>query len=165
LSPERGHHGVRVRRAVAADVQPLLASMQALAVFEGYDHAFAVTADDLLERGLAGTGEPQFTALVAERSPGGPLFGHAVLLVTRFTYDLRPTLLLKELYVDAAHRRVGVAEALLQAVEAEARAIGAGRIRWQVLPGNGPAQRLYGRWGGAPDTAWESWQLVLPALA
>lgn len=158
-------HGLRVRRAVADDALPLLASMRALAVFEGYDVAFAVTAEDLLARGLACTGEPQFTALVAQRSAGGPICGHAVLLVTRFTFDLRPTLVLKELFVDADHRRVGVAEALLQAVRAEAQAIGAGRIRWQVLPGNEPAQRLYRRWGGAPDTAWESWQLVLPTTA
>lgn len=156
---------VQVRRAVAHDVLPLLASMRALAVFEGYAHAFAVTAEQLLARGLACTGEPQFSALVAQRSPGGSICGHAVLLVTRFTFDLRPTLVLKELFVEAAHRRVGVAEALLHAVKAEALRMQAGRIRWQVLPGNVPAQALYRRWGGAPDTAWESWQLVLPAAA
>ncbi|WOB08467.1 GNAT family N-acetyltransferase [Piscinibacter gummiphilus] len=151
---------MKVRRATARDVVPLLASMQALAVFEGYAADFRVTGDDLLVRGLAGTGAKQFTALVAEDEHGA-LCGHAVLLVTPFTYDLRPTVVLKELYVDARRRRQGVAEALLVAVRAEAQAIGAGRIRWLVLPGNAAAQRLYARWGGAPDTAWESWELRL----
>lgn len=152
---------MKVRRATAGDVVPLLASMHALAVFEGYAADFRVTADDLLVRGLAGKGPKQFTALVAE-DVHGALCGHAVLLVTPFTYDLRPTLVLKELYVDARRRRQGVAEKLLDGVRAEALAIGAGRIRWLVLPGNGAAQRLYQRWGGAPDTAWESWEMRLP---
>lgn len=151
---------MKVRRATARDVVPLLASMQALAVFEGYAADFRVTADDLLVRGLAGTGAKQFTALVAEDAHGA-LCGHAVLLVTLFTYDLRPTVVLKELYVDARRRRQGVAELLLAAVRTEAQALGAGRIRWLVLPGNAAAQRLYSRWGGAPDTAWESWELRL----
>ncbi|MBL0729014.1 GNAT family N-acetyltransferase [Piscinibacter sp. HJYY11] len=148
---------MRVRRATAHDVVPLLALMRALAVFEGYDADFRVTASDLLARGLGGQAAPEFIALVAEDGHGS-LCGHAVLLVTPFTYDLRPTVVLKELYVDVQHRRRGVAEGLLAAVQAEAQAIGAGRIRWLVLPGNGPAKRLYRRFGGAPDTAWESWE-------
>jgi GNAT superfamily N-acetyltransferase len=148
---------VKVRRATAHDVVPLLGSMHALAVFEGYAADFRVTADDLLVRGLAGTGPKQFIALVAEDGHGA-MCGHAVLLLTPFTYDLRPTVVLKELYVDARRRRQGVAEALLDAVHAEAVAFGAGRIRWLVLPGNAPAKRLYRRWGGAPDPAWESWE-------
>ena len=153
---------MKVRRATARDVVPLLASMHALAVFEGYAADFRVTADDLLVRGLAGKGAKQFIALVAEDALGA-LCGHAVLLLTPFTYDLRPTVVLKELYVDARRRRQGVAEALLEGVRAEAQAVGAGRIRWLVLPGNGAAQRLYRRWGGAPDTAWESWEMRLKA--
>ena len=148
---------MKVRRATAADVAPLLASMRALAVFEGYDAQFRVSTTDLLQRGLDGSSAPEFTALVAEDGRG-ELCGHAVLLVTPFTYDLRPTGVLKELYVAATHRRQGVAEALLMAVEAEARGLGAGRLRWLVLPGNAPAQRLYRRFGGAPDAAWESWE-------
>lgn len=148
---------MRVRRATAHDVLPLLASMRALAVFEGYDADFRVGAAELLQRGLGGQEAPEFIALVAE-DEGGGLCGHAVLLVTPFTYDLRPTVVLKELHVDAQHRRRGIAERLLGAVQAEAQRIGAGRIRWLVLPDNEPAKTLYRRWGGAPDTAWESWE-------
>ena len=136
---------MKVRRATAQDVAPLLASMHALAVFERYDTSFCVGTNDLLIRGLNGRSAGQFTALVAEDITG-TLCGHAVLLVTPFTYDLRPTVVLKELYVADTHRRQGVAEALLCAVSAEARAVGAGRIRWLVLPDNDAAKRLYRRW-------------------
>lgn len=151
---------IKVRRATAHDRLPLLSLMQSLAVFEGYDADFCVTADDLMVRGLGVGGARQFTALVAEAA-GGLLCGHAVLLITPFTYDLRPTVVLKELYVSDLHRRRGVAEALLGAVQAEAQALGAGRIRWLVLPENTSAKRLYQRWGGAPDTAWETWEKLL----
>lgn len=115
---------MRVRRAVAGDAAALLGSMHALAVFEGYDADFRVGEADLLARGLTpGGAPPQFTALVAEGDRGA-LCGHAVLLVTPFTYDLRPTAVLKELCVDAAHRGRGVGEALLAAVQAEAGATG-----------------------------------------
>ena len=62
----------RVRQAVAADAEPLLALMRELARFEGYDEHFTVTAADLCERGLAPVGAPQFVAFVAEQ-PGGEL--------------------------------------------------------------------------------------------
>ncbi len=152
---------MRVRRATTDDVAPLLDLMRALAVFEGYDAQFRVGAADLLARGLGGgSAPPQFIALVAEDA-AGTLCGHAVLVVTPYTYDLRPTVWLKELYVHADHRRRGVAEALLAGVRAEAQALRAGRIRWLVLPDNEPAKRVYRRFGGAPDTAWETWELRL----
>ena len=154
----------RIRRAGAHDVGPLLSMMRELAVFERYAEHFHVTAPELLRRGLAPPqARPEFIALVAEPALGVGLCAYAVLLLTPFTYDLRPTLTLKELYVSASHRRQGVAEALLAAVKAHAVGLGAGRIRWQVLPDNDAAQRLYRRWGGEPDPVWESWEMALPA--
>lgn len=44
-------------------------------------------------------------------------------------------------------------------------ALGAGRIRWQVLPDNEAAKQLYRRWGGQPDPVWESWEMALPGPA
>lgn len=156
----------RIRRAGVHDVGPLLSLMRELAVFERYAEHFSVTAPELLRRGLAPPqAQPEFIALVAEPALGVGLCAYAVLLLTPFTHDLRPTLTLKELYVSASHRRQGVAEALLAAVKAHAKALGAGRIRWQVLPDNEAAKQLYRRWGGEPDPVWESWEMRLPSLA
>jgi len=148
-----------VRAAVPADAAPLLALMRELAAFEGYLEHFAVSADDLLARGLAPAGEPQFAAFVAER--GGALVGYAVVVETPFTVDLRPTLTLKELYVRADARGTGAGGALFEHVLAHGRERGAGRLKWDVLPTNEPARAFYRRAGGAPDPDWERWILAL----
>lgn len=154
----------RIRPAVAADAAALLALMQALADFEGYRAQFRVTVADLLARGLGGDAQPQFQALVAETAPGA-LCGYAVCVETPFTYDLRPTVVLKEFYVAPAQRGLGVAAALFAAVRAQAVARGAGRLHWLVLPGNARARRFYAAQGGHEDRAWERWTLDEPAQA
>lgn len=149
-----------VRRAGPADAGALLALMHELARFEGYDEHLKVTADDLLERGLAPAGPPEFVAFVAER-PGGGLLGYAVVVETAFTFDLRPTLTLKELHVQDVARGSGAGTALFEQVRAHGRARGAGRLKWDVLPANEPARTFYRRQGGAPDADWERWLLPL----
>ena len=151
---------VRIRAAVAADAAPLLALMRALARFEGYDAAFAVTESDLRARGLDGAGPRDFTAFVAEDADG-TLAGYAVVLEIAFTFDLRPTLVLKELYVAAGRRANGVGAALLAHVIGHARARAGARLEWRVLPGNDAAKAFYRRAGGAPERAWEHWTLAL----
>jgi RimJ/RimL family protein N-acetyltransferase len=51
------------------------------------------------------------------------------------------------MYVDAAHRRTGLAEQLVAAVIAGAREAGAVVLHLSVTVGNAPAQRLYRRMG------------------
>lgn len=147
-----------IRKAVPNDVAPLLVMMRALAQFESYLDRFTVREHDLLARAFGANA--QCTILVAETS-GGALAGYAVYLVQPFTYDLRPSVTLKELFVADAQRGQGVAMALLQRLASDARAIDAGRIVWLVLPSNAAAKRLYRRFGGSVDTAWEHWQLQL----
>jgi len=148
-----------IRTAVAADAGALLPLMKRLAVFEGYAAQFAVTEHDLIERGL-GAPSAQFTAIVAEHAPGR-LRGYAVVCVLPFTYDLRPTLILKELFVDDSGRSRGAGAAIMAAVVAHARGLGCGRLKWDVLPGNARAKSFYRRLGGQPDMAWEGWILPL----
>lgn len=149
-----------VRAATPADAGPLLALMRELARFEGYAEYFKVTAADLLARGLAPGAAPEFVAFVAERAGGG-LLGYAVVVENAFTFDLRPTLVLKELYVREDARGTGAGSALFDQVLAHGRVRGAGRLKWDVLPANEPARAFYRRAGGAPDTDWERWLLAL----
>lgn len=153
-----------VRRARASDAGQLVALMRRLAVFESYLDTFCVGAEDLQERGLADNNrdEPrQFTAMVAEHRESSTLAGYAVYLVTPFTHDLRPLVTLKELFVEPKHRRQGIAEALFDAVREDAVELGAGQIRWLVLPDNEVAKNLYRRCGGQPDLKWALWELQL----
>ncbi|HET9396074.1 MAG TPA: hypothetical protein VFO36_08455, partial [Nitrospiraceae bacterium] len=87
-----------VRYAEPADGARLLILMQQLATFEGYGDRFRVTEADLLQRGLCAADlgrQPQFTAIVAQTT-AEELAGYAVVYEIPFTYDLAPTLVLKE---------------------------------------------------------------------
>lgn len=148
---------LRIRRATPGDVPVLLALMRELAAFERYLDRFAVTEAELLRRGFPATGEPEFFALVAE-DPAGRLVGYAVYHFIPFTYDLRPTLVLKELFVRETVRSAGVGVALLDRLLAVARSHGCGLIKWAVLPENERAKAFYRRWGGSPDPQWEYWR-------
>ena len=150
-----------VRLAIASDADALLCLMRELAVFEGYITHFCITTDDLLERGLGAksAGERQeFVAFVAATNDGC-LLGHAVVYRVPFTYDLRENLVLKELYVSADARGMGVGHKLMSAVLAFAKEHACARLKWEVLPGNAKAQAFYRSLGGAPDTSWENWIL------
>lgn len=150
----------QVRTAGPADAEALLALMRELARFEGYDEQFKVTAADLLARGLEPKDTPEFVAFVAERPDEAPL-GYAVVVETPFTFDLRPTVTLKELYVREAARGAGAGCALFEQVLMHGRARGAGRLKWDVLPLNERARAFYRHAGGAPDADWERWVLAL----
>lgn len=149
-----------IRRATPADATPLLRLMRELARFEGYLEQFRVSADDLLARGLHGGHDAQFTALVAA-DDAGALAGYAVVYRVPFTYDLRPNLMLKELYVDAGARGQGIGHALMASVIALGRSSGCARLKWDVLTTNAAAKTFYCQLGGAPDQRWEGWLLTL----
>jgi diamine N-acetyltransferase len=147
-----------IRPARPEDAAALIGMMRALAAFEGYLPRFRVTARDLRSRAF-GPGA-QCGILVAQ-GEDGQLAGYAVWLVQAFTFDLRPTVTLKELFVDPAYRSQGIAADLLAGLRHEVERIGAGQITWLVLPTNEAAKRLYRRFGGAPDSDWEHWRLIV----
>jgi ribosomal protein S18 acetylase RimI-like enzyme len=159
VTPTSFKAGAFVRPALPEDADALLVLMQALARFEGYADRFKVTAVDLRVRGL-GNDDPQFHAWVAPKADG-TLTGYAVARTALFTMDLRPTVTLKELYVSASARGQGVGACLFGAVRDHAVRMNASRLDWLVLPSNEAAKRLYRRWGGAVDVAWEHWHLPL----
>ncbi|MET0535609.1 MAG: GNAT family N-acetyltransferase [Steroidobacter sp.] len=150
-----------IRRAVASDATQLLALMRGLAQFEGYDDRFAVTVDALLERGFSSHRAPEFIAWVAEFD--SKLVGYAVIYVIPFTFDLRPTLVLKELFIDTAARGRNFGHGLMAAVIEHGRSLNARLIRWQVLPSNEPAKRFYRQHAAQVDGDWENWFLELEA--
>ena len=141
----------RIRPALAQDAQQLIELMRKLALFEDYSDDFGVTAQDLLARGLDDSKPTQFQAFVAELSTTHALCGYAVTTETLFTYNLRPMITLKELFVAPEHRRKGLADGLFNAVKAYARSRGAVQMRWLVLPDNKGAKQMYARQGGKED--------------
>ncbi|GLK88527.1 GNAT family N-acetyltransferase [Pseudomonas turukhanskensis] len=149
-----------VRAALPADVPALLELMRALAVFEDYIEAFRLDERELMARAFGDN--PQCQLFVAAGC--GKLAGYAVLLEIPFTFDLRPTLVLKELYIAEAFRGEGLGKALMQKVAQWGTARHAGRLKWDVLAGNNNAEAFYQRLGGRPDSKWRAYQMDDRAL-
>lgn len=149
-----------IREARASDVPALLPLMRELARFERYLEDFAVDEAQLLARAFGPA--PQCRIFVADVA--GTLLGYAVALEIAFTYDLRPTLVLKELFIAPSARSLGTGQRLLAAVAQWAVARGAGRMKWDVLAGNSDAERFYQRLGGRPDSKWIAYGMDGEAL-
>jgi len=148
---------IQIRDALPSDIPQLLRLMQALAEVEHYSTDFAVGAQDLEARGFGA--QLQFFAKLAVDTEKAITVGMAVFYMVPFTYDLRPTLVLKELYVDAPYRDRRVGERLMVALAQCAQRLGCGRLRWDILHGNHSAERFYQRLGGAREDRWIAYRL------
>ncbi len=148
-----------IRPFTAADIPQLLEMMRALAVFEDYIDGFAMDAETLTRWGLAS--EAKFHVFVAD--DGADLHAYAACYEIPYTYDARPTLVLKEMYAKPEARGTGAAQGVMQAVIDKARDIGAARLHWLVLPDNTRAQRFYRQFGGRPDKKFDNWHITFDA--
>jgi len=145
-----------IRHAVKEDCEDLLELMKKLAIFEDYIDDFCVTKEDLLEHGFST--HSTFTALVAEQgSDSSPeLQGYLVYYIIPFTYDLKPTLFIKELYVDEKSRGKDIGKELMQLAITDAKEKGCGRLKWDVLSDNIKAQSFYKSFGAKYDERWQA---------
>ena len=80
-------------------------------------------------------------AFVAELD--GALVGLAHCSFTNSTWNETPDLYLEDLFVDPAHRRLGLGEFLIEGCAGFARQSGARKLYWQTHKGNEIAQRVY----------------------
>jgi GNAT superfamily N-acetyltransferase len=150
---------IQIRLAEISDCPALLELMRGLAEFEGYLDQYSVTVQDLEQRGFPTSGAPEFHALIAEVN--GELTGMLVYYFIPFTFDLRPTLFIKELFVPKQARGQHIGEKLFTAVREIAIRENCGRIKWDVLHDNVTAQRFYERQGARHDARWLGYVLKL----
>jgi GNAT superfamily N-acetyltransferase len=144
---------LEIRAFRREDVSDVLALMRGLAIFEGYIDDFRVTEADLVEHGLGPS--PRFGVFVALAD--GKTVGIAVHYQIPWTFDLKPVVVLKELFVAEEARGLGAGEALFLRLTAYAKDIGASKVAWTVLDGNESAMRFYKRQGASHDTVWQPW--------
>jgi ribosomal protein S18 acetylase RimI-like enzyme len=141
----------RVRRAAALDRDDVLALLDA----QLREHGSTLTPD-AMARGLDGLlGRPERGAVlvgVLDRR----VVGMAVLSSMWTLEHGGPAVWLDELYVEPAHRGIGIGEALLTAASEEARALGAHTVDLEVDEEHARAAGLYARHGFVrlPRTRW-----------
>ena len=153
----------QVRFAVERDVPALLVLMRGLAKFEGYIDKFAVTEEVLVEQGFRRS-PPDFECLVTDGPDGKPV-AMLVFYVIPFAFRAKPTLFVKELYVNEERRGNGDGDRLMRAAAAEAVKRKCAVMKWQVAKWNTEAARFYKRLGAIPDTEWVDYSVIGDTLA
>ena len=105
---------------------------------------------------------PVAEAVVAEVDGG--VVGFALFFTNFSTFLAQPGLYLEDLYVQPAHRRTGLGQALLKHLGALAVERGCGRFEWSVLDWNEDAIRFYERMGATVMGDWRICRVTGEAL-
>ena len=158
-----------VRPATRRDVPVLLDLFAELAAYERLTHELRATQDGLA---AALFGERPFAeALLAERGAergaagmAGVALGYALFFPTFSSFLTSPGVWLEDLFVCPAFRGEGVGRALLAAVAARTRELGAERLEWAALDWNELALGFYRRMGAVAAPEWVTHRLDGPAL-
>jgi ribosomal protein S18 acetylase RimI-like enzyme len=150
----------RIRPAEPADVPALMRLKRLLAEAEDSVHAVRASAADWLRDGFGPN--PGFGAYVAEI--GGAVVGMATCSRRVITGWNGPVVFLQDLFVEPAHRRHGIAGALMARVAALASEIGSPIVELTVRADNVAAQAFYSRAGFRPLPQCLTYVLAGPAL-
>jgi len=146
---------VIVRRAAPADL-PALAPL-----FDGYRQFYGQPADPGRAHLFMAARLARGDSTVLMAFDGAEAVGFTQLYPSFSSVRAAPLMILNDLYVAPAHRRAGVAQALIRAATAQARAEGACRLVLQTAVANTPAQALYERLGWLRDTGFYEYGLAL----
>ncbi len=139
-----------LRRGVEADLPQVLGLIRELAEYEKAPEAVTNTLAAMQRDGFGP--EPIFRFFVLENE-AAEIIGLALYYTAYSTWKGR-MLYLEDLVVTEAARRGGWGRLLFDAVVAEARAIGAVRMKWQVLDWNEPAIAFYQKLGANIESEW-----------
>lgn len=136
---------ISVRLLTAADIVPLAPLFGAYLDFYGVERHLSAERTFLEER-LTASDSTGFGAFA-----GGDLAGFALCHHTQNSLRLAPAWVLHDLFVAPAHRRRGVARALIEAVQTRAKAAGACEVVLSTAQDNSNAQSLYEKLGYRMD--------------
>ncbi|TPG61210.1 GNAT family N-acetyltransferase [Roseomonas nepalensis] len=150
-----------LRDAVPGDLPEVLRLVRALAEYERLLHRAVATEEDF--RDLLFGPAPLLHAVLAEvgrRVVGGALWYNNVS-----TFTGRPGIHLEDIFVEPAHRGLGIGRAFFQHLARLAVARGWARLDWQVLDWNAPAIHFYEGLGAEALDDWRGRRVSGDALA
>src|SRR5271154_2154370 len=150
-----------IRSAMPGDSAEIARLIRELAEYEKLAH-MAVGTPEMIAAQLFGT-RPAAEAFVAER--GGRAVGFALFFTTFSTFLCQPGLYLEDLFVEPAHRGVGIGKALLARLASLAVERGCGRFEWRVLDWNTPSIRFYESLGAKLMPEWELVRMTAPEFS
>lgn len=140
----------RIRPARPDDAEAIAALIYELAIYEKLEDQ-AKADPDTIRRHLFGP-RPYAEALIAEHD--GHQVGFALFFHNYSTFRGQPGLYLEDLFVQPAHRGLGIGKALLTALARIAVERECGRMEWAVLDWNQPAIGFYQSLGARPMDEW-----------
>ncbi|WP_228441051.1 GNAT family N-acetyltransferase [Chryseobacterium phosphatilyticum] len=140
-----------IRKAIESDSEKLWVLMEQLAIFEKYIDSFVITPEIIKESGFRKS-QPDFYCLVAEDK--GEIAGMLVYYFLPYTAENKPSIYMKELYVDENYRGQKIGEQLMDALKNEAQKNNCSQIKWTVAPWNDAGQRFYQRLGAKENKDW-----------
>jgi GNAT superfamily N-acetyltransferase len=155
-----GHALLTIRDARPRDAAAILRFIRELAEYEKLLHE-VVADEDTVRETLFGEASAA-RAVIAEC--GDSAVGFALFHGMYSTFIGRPGIYLEDLYVQPAHRGLGIGKALLRHVAGIAVTEGACRLDWTVLDWNEPAIRFYESIGAYPMSGWTRYRLDGDAL-
>lgn len=149
-----------LRAAAPNDVPAIVDLIRELADFEHLAHQVVATPESLLPQ-LFG---PQPAAEVVVAEVDGSVVGFALYFHNFSTFLARRGLYLEDLYVQPAHRQLGLGKALMRHLGALAVQRGCGRFEWSVLDWNRNAIDFYERMGATVMPEWRICRITGDAL-
>lgn len=153
----------QVRRAEREDIPNLLALIQALADYEKLPGPDRDAQERMRRHGWPENSDaPHFTAWLAEVGEEKMrAVGYAITFLTYSSFLARPTFYIEDIFVLPDRRGQGAGLALFNRLQAEAEAIGCGRMEWVVLDWNTSAQEFYRKRGAEHLKEWHVYRLTL----
>jgi GNAT superfamily N-acetyltransferase len=149
-----------LRDATPADLPEILRLVRALAEYERLSDRAVATEEDF--KALLFGPSPLLHAVLAE--VGGRVVGHALWYNNVSTFTGRPGIHLEDIFVEPAHRGLGVGGAFFRHLARIAVARGWARLDWQVLDWNEPAIRFYEGLGAEALDEWRGRRVSGDAL-
>lgn len=138
-----------IRSAQKEDASEILKLIKELAEFERAPHEVTNTVEQIIDDGFSSN--PVFKAGVAVVE--GEIVG-LYLWYIRYSTWKGKGLYLEDIIVNQNYRNRGIGARLFEACVADAKAMEANFMIWQVLDWNVDAIRFYGRYGPEFDNEW-----------